>query len=118
MTERSEEDRVAEALARIRVLSPAEAIARRAAGDALFLDVRELNEWNLFRIPGALHVPIGSLEARAAEVPRDRDLIVYCNKGNRSVLATDLLGTMGFTRAASLTGGAMAWMSAGGELED
>jgi rhodanese-related sulfurtransferase len=63
-------------------------------------------------------VPIGSLEARAAEVPRDRDLIVYCNKGNRSVLATDLLGTMGFTRAASLTGGAMAWMSAGGELED
>jgi rhodanese-related sulfurtransferase len=118
MTERSEEDLVAEARGRIRELTPAEAVARRGAGDALFVDVRELNEWNLFRIPGALHLPIGALEARAAEVPRDRDLIVYCNKGNRSILAADLLGTLGFTRAASLAGGVMAWMSAGGELED
>ena len=119
MAERSEAELVAEARARITEVTPAQAIARRGSGDALFLDVREMNEWNLFRIPGALHLPIGALAASAdARIPRDRDVIVYCNQGNRSVLATDQLRTMGYTRAASLTGGVRAWMDAGGELED
>jgi rhodanese-related sulfurtransferase len=119
MTERSEEDLVAEARGRISEMAPADAIAHRDAGGAVFLDVRELNEWNLFRIPGATHIPIGTLAAEAAaRVPRDQDVIVYCNKGNRSVLATDQLRAMGWARVHSLTGGVMAWMSAGGELED
>ncbi len=119
MSERSEEDLVAEARTRISEIAPAEAIGRREAGSALFLDVRELNEWNLFRIAGATHIPIGSLAAEAAaRVPRDRDVIVYCNKGNRSVLATDQLRAMGYARVHSLTGGVTAWMEAGGELDD
>lgn len=117
--DRSEADLVAEALTRIAERTPAEAIAVRAADGALFLDVRELNEWNLFRIPGALHIPIGALPAAAAaRVPKDRDIIVYCNRGNRSALATDQLRAMGWTRASSLRGGVTAWMDAGGELED
>lgn len=119
MTERSEAERVAEARARITETVAATAIARRAKGDAVFLDVRELPEWNLFRIPGAVHVPLGTLAAAADRaVPRDRDVIVYCNAGSRSVLATDQLKTMGFDRVSSLVGGVRAWMDAGGELED
>ena len=119
MTERSEEDLVAEARGRISEMAPADAVERRAAASAVFLDVRELNEWNLFRIAGAVHIPIVALAAQAAaQVPRDRDVIVYCSQGNRSVLATDQLRAMGWSRVHSLTGGVMAWMSAGGELED
>ena len=119
MSERSEAERVAEARGRITELAPAVAIARRAQGGAVFLDVREPSEWNLFRIPGAVHVPIGTLaDAAAAKVPRDRDVIVYCNAGARSILATDQLRAMGWTRVSSLGGGVRAWMDAGGELED
>jgi len=119
MTEPSEVERVAEARTRIIEVTADEAIARRTAGSALFLDVRERHEWNLFRIPGAMLLPIGDIPASApGTVPRDRDLIVYCGQGNRSVLATDLLRSMGYARAASLSGGVRAWMDAGGELED
>jgi rhodanese-related sulfurtransferase len=119
MEQRSEAELVAEARTRITEVAPADAIARRGAGSATFLDVRERHEWNLFRIPGATHLPIGDLAARAeGVVPRDRDVIVYCGQGNRSVLATDQLRAMGFARASSLAGGVRAWMDAGGELED
>ena len=119
MADAGEAERVAEARARIKEMTPPAAIARQGAGDALFLDVREQSEWNLFRIPGAVHVPIGTLDGAAEQaVPRDRDVIVYCNAGSRSILATDQLRAMGYTRVASLTGGVRAWIDAGGELED
>jgi rhodanese-related sulfurtransferase len=119
MTGPSEAALVADALTRIEVVEAKAAVTARAGGAATFLDVRELNEWNLFRIPGAVHLPIGALAGDADHrVPRDRDVIVYCNNGNRSVLATDQLRGMGFTRARSLVGGVRAWMQAGGELED
>ena len=119
MTEPSEADLVADALTRIEEVAASAAIAAKAGATALFLDVRELNEWNLFRIPGAVHCPIGALAVDAASrVPRDRDVITYCNSGNRSALAADQLRAMGFTRARSLRGGVKAWMQAGGELED
>ena len=66
MAEASEAERVAEARARITEMAPAAAIARRGAGDALFLDVRELNEWNLFRIPGRGARPLRRRSRRAA----------------------------------------------------
>jgi len=117
MTERSESELVAEARPRIVEVAAAAAIAAR--GSATFVDVRELNEWNLFRIHGARHVPIGTLpEAAQERVPRAGDVIVYCNHGNRSVLAADQLRAMGWTNVRALAGGVTAWMDAGGELED
>ena len=118
MAERSEAELVAEARVRITEVDAPAAIAARAGGSIL-LDVRELNEWNLFRIPGAVHIPIGQLGPDAAvRVPRDHDVIVYCNAGSRSVLAADKLQTMGWTHARALAGGVRAWMQAGGELEE
>jgi rhodanese-related sulfurtransferase len=117
MTEHSEGERVAEARPRIVEVAAAAAIAARAS--ATFVDVRELNEWNLFRIAGARHVPMGKLAAEAAaKVPSAGDVIVYCNHGNRSVLAADQLRAMGWTNVRALAGGVTAWMDAGGELED
>ncbi len=117
MDELSYEEQVARARERVREVSPREAIGLRD-GSTVFLDVREPREWNLFRIPGAVHVPLGALpEKVGASVPRDARVVVYCARGNRSALAADLLQGMGYENVSSLAAGVTGWMDAGGELE-
>ncbi len=119
MTEKSYEQLVAEAKARIAEVTPREAIAiREREPGAVFLDVREPPEWNLFRIPGAVWVPLGQVEGTVAEkVPRDAKVIVYCRSGNRSALAADSMRRMGYADVASLAQGIVGWSDQGGELE-
>ena len=119
MTEMSFEERVRQAKTRITEVAPADAIKRRTADPSLlWVDVREQNEWNLFRIPGALHVPLGSVSERAGDIPRDRYVVIYCASGNRSAVAADMLKELGYDRVASLAGGIRGWVNAGGEVED
>jgi rhodanese-related sulfurtransferase len=120
MTDKTYEQMVAEAKTRIREVTPEEAIALRRRGeDAVFLDVREPQEWNLFRIPGAVHIPLGQLDQRVAdEVPRDRRVVVYCARGNRSALAADTMQNMGYTDVASMAAGITGWAHAGGDIDD
>lgn len=90
------------------------------AGQALlFLDVREPSEVaQTGVVRGALHIPLGHLSARHAELPRDRRLIVYCAAGMRSHdAAAWLRSNKGFTDAWSLAGGLPGWRLAGGEVE-
>jgi rhodanese-related sulfurtransferase len=111
-------DLIDEAKARIREVSPAEALARHAKGGTTFLDVRDQQEVNLGRIPGALHVSRGNLETKVeAVVPRDADVVLYCASGNRSALAADTLRQMGYDRVSSLAGGFRGWAEAGGEID-
>jgi rhodanese-related sulfurtransferase len=119
VTEMSYEERVRQAKTRIAEVTAAETIERRSAErELVLLDVREANEWSLFRIPGAVHVPLGSVGQRAGDaIPRDRDVVIYCASGNRSALAADTLREMGYERVASLAGGIRGWVSAGGEIE-
>jgi len=111
-------DLVNEAKLRIREMSPADALAAHAKGDATFLDVRDLQEVNLGRIPGAIHISRGNLENKVeAIIPRDTPLVVYCGGGSRSALATDTLRQMGYTAVTSLAGGFRGWADAGGEID-
>ncbi|HJU89445.1 MAG TPA: rhodanese-like domain-containing protein [Gemmatimonadaceae bacterium] len=114
------EERVRQAKARITEVMAADAIKRRKTDSSVvWVDVRELNEWNLFRIPGALHVPLGNVSQRAAgEIPRDKDVVIYCSSGNRSAVAADTLQELGYDRVSSLAGGIRGWVNAGGEVED
>ncbi len=117
MDDMSYEEQVARARERVHELSPREAIELRD-GSTVFLDVREPREWNLFRIPGAVHLPLGALPERVgASVPRDARVIVYCARGNRSALAAEVLQEMGYENVSSLSTGVTGWMEAGGELE-
>ena len=120
MSEMSYEQRVADAKTRIREVTPEEALAMRGRGeDAVYLDVREPQEWNLFRIPGAVHVPLGAVDDRILErIPRDRKVIVYCARGNRSALAADAMERMGYRDVASMARGITGWAHAGGEVDD
>lgn len=84
---------------------------------ALIVDVREPDEWAMARIPGAVHIPLGMLRERAAEIPRDRPVILQCHSGNRSAGATRDLIELGFTNVRNLEGGISEWAADGLPLE-
>jgi rhodanese-related sulfurtransferase len=88
-----------------------EEVARRLAGPAppLLLDVREDWEVSLGMLPGALHMPMESVPHRWKEIPRDREVVVYCHVGGRSWHVVQFLRGRGLRRVASLEGGTEAW---------
>jgi sulfur-carrier protein adenylyltransferase/sulfurtransferase len=102
-------------------ISPSELRARQERGERTpLLDVREQNEWNLFRIPGAIHLPLARVSSAAEEALAQfpgREIVVYCGRGARSTQAAEMLRAQGY-RATSLAGGIAAWIDAGGEVEE
>ena len=75
-------------------------------GESLTLvDVREPQEFEIVRLPGAILMPLGDLERRLPELDPARELIVYCHRGVRSVRAVAYMRHLGFTRARNLVGG-------------
>ena len=111
-------DLINDAKTRIDEISAEESIALQQAGTATCVDVRDLQEVNLGRIPGALHISRGTLETKIeAAVPRDADVILYCASGNRSALAADTMHAMGYEKVRSMAGGFRAWAEAGGEID-
>jgi rhodanese-related sulfurtransferase len=99
-----------EELARVRTL---DARAAKALADdgALLVDVREVSEYDEAHVPGALHVPYQQIEGRLAELPAERDIIVYCASGVRSSLAVSILERHGMA-AANMRGGFSSWVGA------
>ena len=89
--------------------------AELLAGDALFLDVREQGEWDLGHVPEALHIPLGVLEDRVTdELPdREREVVVYCAHGRRSLAALATLRALGYERSRHLSDGFEEWEKSG-----
>jgi len=80
---------------------------------ALLIDIRELDEWQMLRIPGADFKPMSQIQDWFQDLPRDVDIILQCRSGNRSAHATKaLINDAGFERVYNLTGGLIAWHSA------
>jgi rhodanese-related sulfurtransferase len=89
---------------------------RRLLGEgALLVDVRELNEVAQlsFDVPGVLLMPLSELEQRFAELPRDRQLVLVCAVGDRSLKATYFLMYQGYAQVANMEGGIMKWARKG-----
>ena len=83
---------------------------RIAAGTApLLIDIREPWETAVFQLPGAKLVPMSTLAAGTAEIPRDREVILYCRSGARSGRALEALRGQGYDRLRHLRGGIEAW---------
>jgi len=110
-------DLVNEAKQRITEIDAAAARAALDAPDTVFVDVREPNEYNLGRVPGAIPLPRGTIETRGeGMLPRDKTLVVYCGGGSRSALAADTLQQMGYD-VRSLRGGYRGWVEGDGPVE-
>jgi hydroxyacylglutathione hydrolase len=75
----------------------------------LVIDVRTPREWGAGHITGAMHIPLGEVGRRAADLPRDRPVATLREAGYRSSLAASLLARAGIERVASVTGGMSAW---------
>jgi phage shock protein E len=83
-----------------------------SADDFFLLDVRTPAEHAAQAIPGSYLVPLQELGHRMDELPRDKEIIVYCRVGNRSAYAGAFLSRQGYT-VRNLEGGIMLWNRAG-----
>jgi rhodanese-related sulfurtransferase len=93
-------------------ITPAQAYAKYQQG-AFFLDVRSQEEWDQFHIADSTLIPLDQLQNRLSELPKDKDIVVVCLSGHRSLSGTAILQQAGFTRVSCLSGGLQAWTSAG-----
>jgi rhodanese-related sulfurtransferase len=75
------------------------------------LDVRQPEEYRMGHIAGATLIPLGQLEHRINELPRDREIVCICASGHRSVPAVQALKAAGYT-ASSMKNGMIAWQLA------
>lgn len=82
--------------------------------DAVLLDVREDEEFTAGHVPGALHVPLAEVSARAGELPRGT-VHVLCRSGGRATKAAQWLQQNGYD-AVVVEGGTMAWAEGGRPL--
>jgi rhodanese-related sulfurtransferase len=80
-----------------------------AGADLVILDVREPHELEISAIDGSLRIPKGQVVNRAAEIPRDKQVVVQCKTGVRSRDSILMLQDLGFTNLVNLKGGINAW---------
>ena len=93
-------------------IAPADLAAWRADASReapALVDVREPWEYERCHIDGAKLVPLQELPARLGELPKDRDLVLVCHHGGRSLQAAGWLARNGFLRVHNLAGGIDAW---------
>lgn len=86
-------------------------------GEVTVVDVRGQSEWDAGHIPGAVHLPLATLANRLHELPRDTPLVLQCQGGGRSSIASALLQANGFEDVTNLRGGIRGWREAGLPME-
>lgn len=120
MPNKSGHDLVEEARQQIDEVTPEQVREMQARGeDVVLLDVREPNEWNLGRLPRAVHLPRGNLESKVeAIIDRGEKVVIYCARGNRSALAALTMKQMGYENVASMARGFQGWADINGEVEE
>ena len=91
--------------------------ADRIKNGAYLLDVRENDEWETGHAPQAEHIPLSTLIFDREELPTDRQILVICKVGGRSVQATAVLRHSGFD-AVNVAGGMLAWAESGYPVTD
>lgn len=94
-------------------VTEAERRLREDPAGPLLVDVREANEFEEVRAPGAVLVPMSAFAARAGELPSDRPMMLVCHLGGRSAAAAGFLIRSGRTDVVNVGGGMDAWEKAG-----
>jgi sulfur-carrier protein adenylyltransferase/sulfurtransferase len=100
-------------------IDPAE-VRQQLGNGAVVVDVRESEELQAGKVPGAVHVPRGYLESRIEGAVPDRDahVVLYCASGTRSAYAARTLrDDLGYANVESMTGGITLWKDRGYDVE-
>jgi rhodanese-related sulfurtransferase len=75
----------------------------------IVIDVREPWEWQLARISGSTHLPMGEIPSRIQEIDPTHPTVVICHHGVRSLQVVAYLQRQGFDNLHNLMGGIDAW---------
>ncbi|MDX2286673.1 MAG: rhodanese-like domain-containing protein [Bacteroidia bacterium] len=96
-------------------LSPAEFQRMLAAGGAQLVDVRTAGELAAGKIQGAAHIDVydPAFASKAAQLDKQKPVLVYCASGVRSRRAAQMLAAQGYTQVYDLQGGIRFWQSKG-----
>jgi len=91
-------------------------LARLRESVVVLIDVREPEEFEAFRVPGAKLIPLADVPERVEEIPEDERVYVICGSGARSARAVDFLNRQGLD-TVNVAGGSKAWLDAGLPVE-
>ena len=85
------------------------------SSEAIILDVRSVAEYQQAHIKGSKLIPLDQLPFKMQELAeyKDREILVLCHSGNRSLSATSMLVKEGFANAKNIKGGISSWYNAG-----
>ena len=99
----------------VKHINPLDALEALKNGEAVMLDVRELNEVKLESVPldRVLNHPMSVIMDRLPYIAKDQNIIVACPGGVRSVKVANLLLMQGYPNVANLDGGLMIWKAKG-----
>jgi adenylyltransferase/sulfurtransferase len=91
----------------MQTISAAELKERLDSGalNALLIDVREQEEYDVVNIPEAKLIPLQTIPAHAPSLPKDQEIIIHCKAGMRSAKACEYLSSIGFNNVVNVTGG-------------
>jgi hydroxyacylglutathione hydrolase len=82
------------------------------AHQPMIVDVREPAEYAQAHVPGAVSIPQADLATRLDEIPKDREVLVVCASGMRSLRSAQFLHAVGYERVTNLDGGTNGWLAA------
>jgi rhodanese-related sulfurtransferase len=88
---------------------------RWVANGALLVDVREANEVAelAYDVPNLMHIPLTQFEERFTEIPKDRDVVMVCKSGGRSLRAAGFLVNHGYDKVVNMKHGLIRWAQKG-----
>ncbi len=96
----------------------AEELVAGTAENIQILDVREVEEYELGRIPGSINIPLGQLRGQLDRLDRSKEVVTYCSVGLRSYLASRILKNNGYPKVRNLNGGYRSYQAIRNELEN
>jgi len=94
-----------------------QSVQKRTLDGVQIIDVRSPEEWRRGHLPGAIHIPLALLPDRIGELDASAPIVLQCQGGGRSSIATSLLQSRGLPDVSNLAGGYDAWVKEGFEIE-
>jgi hydroxyacylglutathione hydrolase len=94
-----------------------QSLQKRDGDGVQIIDVRSPEEWRRGHLPGAIHIPLALLPDRIGELDASAPIVLQCQGGGRSSIATSLLRSRGLPDVSNLAGGYDAWVAQGFEIE-
>jgi hydroxyacylglutathione hydrolase len=95
----------------------AQSLQKRTRDGVQVVDVRSPEEWSRGHLPGAIHIPLALLPERIGELDASAPIVMQCQGGGRSSIATSVLQSRGLPDVSNLVDGYDAWVAQGFETE-